>query len=218
MTLARLLLRHASAVMPDSRRDWAAGMAAELQIIDQPGEALAFATGCVVAAYQQRISPMRIALAFGRFGTMAVTLLTAGVHAAFLLYWVAILNDLKTHGTTGWVGRFPVFKGMSAEQALAGIGLIPAWHVAALVAMTLGFALCAWMLAHRHFRALAVTAGTGLAINTGNALAMKAVQGPYLVHYEIAWLYSLAFGLLILAAATFMLAERHLPSRAPAAA
>jgi hypothetical protein len=218
VTLARLLLRHATGVMPDSRRDWADGMAAELLIIDQPREALAFATGCVLTAYQQRISPMRIALAFGRFGTTAVTLLTAGVHAAFLLYWVAILNDLKTHGMTGWVGRFPVFRGMTAEQALAGVGLIPAWHVGALVAMTLAFALCAWMLAHRHFRALVATAGAGLAINTANALAMQATQGPYLVHHEIAWLYSLAFGLLILAALAFMLAERYLPAKAPATA
>ena len=209
-SLANLLMRLAAAVMPDSRRDWAAGMRAELFTIEPPQDALAFAGGCVLAACQQRISPVRIALALGRFGVTAVTLLTAGVHIAFLGYWVAIINNLKTQGMTGWVGRFPIFKGMTAEEALAGIGLLPVWHVGALMAMTLAFALCAWMLAHRHFRALIVTAGAGLAINTANALAMKAVQGPYLVHPEIAWLYSLAFGLLILAAMAFLAGDRQL--------
>lgn len=211
--LTSLLMRLATAVMPEDRRDWAAGMQAELFAIEPSRDALAFAAGCVLAAFQQRISPVRIALTLGRFGVTVVTLLTAGVHIAFLAYWVAIINNLKTQGMNGWVGQFPVFKGLTAEEALAGIGLLPVWHVAALVAITAAFTACAWLLAHRQFRALAATAVGGLAINTANAVAMKAVGGPYLVHHEIAWLYAVAFVLLALAALAFAGAERGLSQK-----
>lgn len=218
MTLALLLIRHAAAVMPRARQEWAAGMHAELFAIDDPAQALTFAAGCVLTAYQQRICPVRIALAVGRFGVTVVTLLTAGVHIAFLLYWLAIIGDLKTNGMAGWVGRFPMFQGLSAEQALDRIGLLPVWHVSALVAMTAAFALSAWLLAHRRFKALAVTAGVGLLVNTANALALRAAGGPYLVHHEIAWLYALAFALLIMAALAFGGADRMLARWAPRAA
>lgn len=218
MTFALLLIRHAAAVMPNSRRDWAAGMRAELLSITDPAQALTFAAGCVLTAYQQRISPMRVALATGRFGVTIVTLLTAGVHIAFLLYWLAIIGDLKANGMNSWVGKFPMFEGLSAEQALQRIGLLPIWHVGAVVAMTAAFALSAWLLAHRRFRTLAVTAVSGLLINTANALTLQAVGGPYLVHHEIAWLYSLAFALLVLAALTFGSAERWLARKTPLAA
>lgn len=215
MSLASRLMRHAAAVMPGPRRDWAAGMGAELLAINDPRDALAFAAGCVLTAYQQRISPVRTALAIGRFGVIAVTLLTAAVHIAFLLYWLAIVGDLMINGMNGWAGRFPIFQGQSAQAALQGIGQLPVWHVAAEVAMTAAFALSAGLLIRRRFMAVAITAGAGLVINTANALAMKAVGGPYLVHHEIAWLYSLAFGLLILAALAFRAAEtRWTPSAA----
>jgi hypothetical protein len=218
MNLPHLLMRHAAAVMPDPRRDWMAAMQAEVSEINDPSAALAFAAGCVLTAYHQRISPMRIALTLGRFGVTVVTLLTAGVHIAFLLYWAAIIEDLKTHGMNGWAGRFPMFRGHSAEEALQGIGILPVWHVVALVAMTLAFALSAWFLAHGRLRLLALTAGTGLLINTANALAMTAVNGPYLVHPQMAWLYALAFGLLILAAGAFGGADRWLARRPQLAA
>lgn len=218
MTLAQRLMRHAAAVMPARRREWAAGMAAELSAIDAPAEALAFALGCVLTAYRQRISPVRIALAIGRFGVIAVTLLTAGVHIAFLLYWIAIIGDLMINGMNGWAGKFPVFQGHSAKAALQGIGLLPIWHVGALAAMTAAFALSAWFLARRRFNAVAVTAGAGLLINTANALAMKATRGPYLVHHEIAWLYSLAFVLLALAALAFWGADKRLAPKTTLAA
>lgn len=215
MSLALLLIRHAATVMPSSRRDWTAAMRAEVSALEDPRQALAFAAGCVLTAYQQRISPMRIALAVGRFGVTIVTLLTAGVHIAFLLYWLAIIHDLKTHGMNSWVGKFPIYQGLSAEAALHTIDLKPVWHVGAVVAMTAAFALSAWFLAHRRFKALAATAGAGLAINTANALALQAASGPYLIHQEIAWLYSLAFALLILAALAFGSADRMLARRAP---
>lgn len=213
MTLAHLLMQHAAAVMPEPRRNWMAAMRAEVSEINDPRAALAFAAGCVLTAYHQRISPMRIALALGRFGVTVVTLLTAGVHIAFLLFWVAIIEDLKTHGMNSWVGKFPVFKGLSAQEALQGIGLLPVWHVSALVAITAAFALSAWMMATRRFKAVAVTAGAGLVINTANALAMQATSGPYLVHHEIAWLYSVAYALLIMAALVFGGADRWLARR-----
>ena len=218
MSLASQLMRHAAAVMPASRHDWAAGMRAELLAINAPSDALAFAAGCVLTAYQQRILPVRIALAIGRLGVIAVTLLTAAVHIVFLLYWLAIIGDLTINGMNSWAGRFPTFQGQSAQAALQGIGQLPVWHVATLVAMTAAFALSAGLLIRRRFRAVAITAGTGLVINTANALAMKTVGGPYLVHHEIAWLYSLAFGLLILAALAFRAAETRLTPRGPLAA
>lgn len=214
MSLARLLIRHAATVMPSSRRDWTAAMRAEVSAIEDPRQALAFAAGCVLTAYQQRISPMRIALAVGRFGVTIVTLLTAGVHIAFLLYWLAIIHDLKTNGMNSWVGKFPIFQGLSTEEALHYISLKPVWHVAAVVAMTFAFALSAWMIATRRFRATALAASVGLAINTANALAMQATDAPYLIHHEIAWLYSLAYALLILAALAFGSADRMLARRA----
>jgi hypothetical protein len=172
----------------------------------------------MLTAYQQRISPMRVALALGRFGVAAVSLLTAGVHMAFLGYWIAILIDLKTHGMDSWAGRFPIFRGHGVEDVFKGIAQIPAWHVAALVVMTAAFALCAWFVARRRFKPLAITAFVGLAVNTANAVAMQAASGPYLVHHSIAWLYSLAFALLALAALGFWGSDRLLARPRPLAA
>jgi hypothetical protein len=53
--LASLLLRHASWMMPESRRRWGDGMARELQYIPDDRQALTWAIGCVLAAYADRI-------------------------------------------------------------------------------------------------------------------------------------------------------------------
>ena len=59
MSVARrlcfLLVRHAGRVVPESRTDWAMAMARETHHIDNDGEALSWAVGCVIAAYAARL-------------------------------------------------------------------------------------------------------------------------------------------------------------------
>jgi hypothetical protein len=207
--IAEHLLRHAAAVMPGRRRDWALGMRAELAAIDAPGPALTFAAGCVWAAYQQRISPMRIALLTGRLAVAVASLLTAAAHAFMPLYMLAVVADLKRHGLDGWAGSARLFRGQTADSALADLLSIPAWHGAAMLGLAGVFAAAGWFAARGQFRRLLVAAGVGLAVHTANTLALAAAwPSPYLVHPAMAWLDYLALALLLAAAGAFRSLDR----------
>lgn len=202
--LAERLLEHAARIMPAARRDWSLAMRAELAAIASADDAVAFAAGCVWAAYQERISPMRIALLAGRLTVAAVSLLTAAAHAFMPLYMLAIVVDLQRRGLDGWAGGARLFRGQTADSAVAGVLLIPAWHVAAMLGLAAAFAAAGWFLVRAEFRRLLVAVGAGLTVHTANTLALMATwPSPYLVHPALAWLDYLAFALLLAAAGAF---------------
>jgi hypothetical protein len=202
--LAERLLRHAAAVMPAHRRDWALGMQAELAAIEPSGPALAFAAGCAWTAYRQRMSPMRIALFTARLAVAFVSLLAAAAHAFAPLNMVAIAIDLKLHGLDGWAGRFRIFRGQTADQALTAVLSFPVWHVAAVSIQAACFAASAWFLVRWNPRGLTTAVLVGAAVHTANTVALQALwPTPYLIHPAIAWLDYTAFALLLLATAAF---------------
>jgi hypothetical protein len=204
MSLAERLLDHAAAVLPAAQRDWAVGMKAELSAIDAPGEALAFAAGCVLAAYRRRINPMRIALVSARMFVAGVTLLTAVFHAFMPAYMLAILADLKLNGMNGFAGRFRMFKGRTADEAISGVLMMPLWHVALMLAMAVAFGACAWFMAKGDMRRLFFAILAGVAAHTANTLTQLALwPTPYFVHPKVAGLNYVAFGLLLVAGLLF---------------
>lgn len=216
--LAERLLDHAAVVMPAARRDWGLAMRAELAAIASADDALAFAAGCVWAAYRERISPMRIALLTGRLAVAAVSLLTAAAHAFMPLYMLAIVVDLKRHGLDGWAGGFRPFRGQTADSAIAGVLLIPGWHVAAMLGLAGAFAAAGWFVAKGDFRRLLIAVGVGAAIHSGNTLALMATwPSPYLVHPAVAWMDYLAFALLLAATGAFWGLGRRTTKAASAA-
>ncbi len=73
--LARVLGRHLVRIMPPSRSDWALGMKAEIEAIDDPAAALAFALGCIQAGYSRRLRTLPGALTAARASIGLVTLL-----------------------------------------------------------------------------------------------------------------------------------------------
>jgi hypothetical protein len=199
--LAERLIGHAAAVMPVARRDWVLGMRAELIAIDAPGQALVFAAGCAWTAYQQRMSPMRIALLTVRLAVAAVALLTAAFHAFAPLNLLAIAVDLRRHGLDGWAGGMALLRGQTADQALASFAAIPVWQGAAMFGLAVAFAAAAWFLARWNPRALGIAVLAGLALHTANTLALLAAwPQPYLMHPAAAWLDYMAFVLLSLVA------------------
>jgi hypothetical protein len=216
--LTERLLDHAARVMPTARRDWGLAMRAELAAIASADDALVFAAGCVWAAYRERISPMKIALFTGRLAVAAVSLLTAAAHAFVPLYMLAIAADLKRHGLNGWAGGFRLFRGQTADSAIAGVLLIPTWHAAAMLGLAGAFGAAAWFLARGRFKRLLIAVGAGVAIHTANTLALMAVwPSPYLVHPAMAWLDYLALALLLAAAGAFQGLDRW-TAKAPMAA
>jgi hypothetical protein len=207
--LAERLLDHAAKVMPANRRDWGLAMRTELVAIPSAGEALAFAGGCVWTAYSQRISLMRIALLTGRLAVAAVSLLTAVAHAFLPLYMLAIVADLKRNSLNGWAGGFPLFEDQTAESAAAGLLLMPAWHMAAMLGLAGVFGAAAWFVARGDFKRLPIAVGVGAAIHTANTLSLIATwPSPYLIHPALAWLDYLALALLLVAAAAFLGLDR----------
>lgn len=202
-TLAERLIDHAARAMPPHRRDWAQAMRAEHSAI-APEDALAFAAGCVWAAYRERISPIRIALLTGRLAVATVSLLTAAAHAVPPLYVLAIVIDLKRNGLAGWAGGFRLFQGQSADSAVAGLMAIPAWHMAAMLSLAGAFAAAAWFLVRGDLKRLLIAVGGGVAIHTANTLALMVTwPTPYLVHPALAWLDYAAFALLLAATGLF---------------
>lgn len=216
--LAERLLDHAARIMPAGRRDWGLAMRGELAAIASADDALAFAAGCVWAAYRERISPMRIALLSGRLAVAAVSLLTAVAHAFPPLYMLAVVLDLKQHGLDGWAGGFRLLRGQTADSAIAGVLLIPAWHVAAMLGLAGAFAAAGWFTAKGDFKRLLVAVGAGAAIHSANTLALMATwPSPYLVHPAVAWLDYLAFALLLAATGAFWGLARRTAKAASAA-
>ncbi len=88
--LAHRLMRAASALMPAHRREWSNAMRVEACVMDDPREALDFALGCLLAAAQERITPMKSPVFIGRLGVGAVTAAFAAFHLQCLANLVAI--------------------------------------------------------------------------------------------------------------------------------
>lgn len=116
--LARALGRHLVRVMPASRSDWAAGMKAEIEAIDDPGAALVYALGCVRSGYERRLRSVPGALSALRW-----TLATGTVSFSALVFSVA-----WRAAETGSPDPAP--------QVLAGLGL--AFLIAGLALLRLG--------------------------------------------------------------------------------
>jgi hypothetical protein len=218
LRLADRLLQSAVAVMPAHRRDWAEGMRAELAAIEDPGSALAFALGGLWTACQQRMSPMRIMLFTARQAVAAVSLLTAAAHAFLPVNMAAVAIDLRRHGLDGWAGRFALFKGQTATEALASVLAIPLWHAAAMMLLAASFATAAWFLARWNPKALMIAVTAGLVLHTVNTLALLASgPTPFLMNPTAAWLDYTALTLLLAAGLAFWaLGRRTTPKPRPA--
>ena len=198
MSLAERLLDHAAAVLTPAQRDWAEGMRAELSAIDAPGEALAFAAGCVLAAYRRRINPMRIALTSARLFVAALAMLAAAFHVLPTSYWLLVLADLKLSGMEGWAGRLGIFRGASAEQAIDNLMQFQPWNFMLTLIMGFSFAAAAWFVVKGRMRGLFVAVLVGALTHTARS-AMLMAFWPAPSHLGFAWLNIIAFGLLLAA-------------------
>ena len=72
--IAAALGRHLIHIMPPSRAEWAMSMKAEIDAIDDPGAAFAFALGCVRAACLRRAQTKTGALKTARWAVILSTL------------------------------------------------------------------------------------------------------------------------------------------------
>lgn len=77
--LARALGRDLVRIMPPSRAEWAMGMRAEIDAIDDPAAAFAFALGCIRVGYLQRARTMTGALMAVRWAVALATLMFSAV-------------------------------------------------------------------------------------------------------------------------------------------
>jgi len=198
MSLAARLLDHAAAVLPPAQRDWAAGMKAELSAIDAPDEALAFAAGCVLAAYRRRMNPMRIALVSVRLFVTAMATLAAAFHVLPTSYWLLVLADLKLSGMDGWAGRRGMFRGGSAEQAIDSLMTFQPWNFMLTFIVGFSFAAAAWFVVKGRMRGLFFAVLIGALAHTARSVLLMAFW-PAPSHLGFAWLNIAAFGLLLAA-------------------
>lgn len=198
MSLAERLLDHAAAVLPAAQRDWAAGMKAELSAIDDRSEALAFAAGCVLAAYRRRIDPMRIALVSARLFVAVVALLPAVFYVLPTSYRLLVLADLKLSGLDGWAGQRGMFRGQSAEQAIDSLMTFQPWNFVLTLLVGFSFGAAAWFVAKGRTGGLFVAVLVGALAHTVRSLLMMAFW-PASSHLGFGWLNIIAFGLLLAA-------------------
>jgi hypothetical protein len=198
VSLAQRLLDHAAAVLPAAQRDWARGMKAELSAIDAPGEALAFAAGCVLAAYRRRMNPMRIALVSVRLFVAAMATLAAAFHVLPTSYWLLVLADLKLSGMDGWAGRRGMFRGSSAEQAIGSLLTFQPWNFMLTFIVGFSFAAAAWFVVKGRTRGLFTAVLVGALAHTARSVLMMTFW-PAPSHLGFAWLNIIAFGLLLAA-------------------
>ena len=106
-TTATMLLRHCQALAPTGKTQWAEAMARERDEIADPGEALAFAVGCLVTISLERARTVDFLLGEVRWVVSAAT----GLLAMFAL--VAVLRMLPAYP--------------QAAMVLGTIGLVFGW-------------------------------------------------------------------------------------------
>jgi len=122
--VSRALVSHGRAVMPESRRFWAAGMANELDRIEEDGAALRWALGGVMTAYLERVSEF--------FGSAPVR----GLLLLPLLFEVMQSVFAQTMTLAWRLGATPML-GVMGEQTPGGdyhrfiplLELVPDWYV-----------------------------------------------------------------------------------------
>ena len=125
---ARALGRHLVRVMPPSRADWAAGMEAEIEAIDDPGAALSFALGCVRVGYARRLRTLSGVLATLRWSVAAVTLLFAVLVLANALWSLGLTQRGPLPLVIGGLGLAFLTAGVTLVRfgpgALAGVAAV----------------------------------------------------------------------------------------------
>lgn len=75
--LAASLARNCARLLPPHRAEWARAMMHEAAAIDDPGEALRFALGCIRASLMERITTMDFAVTTVRWAALAAMLILA---------------------------------------------------------------------------------------------------------------------------------------------
>lgn len=144
--IAHALGRHLVQVMPATRTDWAAGMKAEIEAIDAPGAALAFALGCVRAGYARRLRTVPGAIA-------AAQALVGAATIAFSMLVLANAGWSMALKTPAFLPQ--IFGGLGLAFLVAGVALLRAGPTAlagiAATMLTLN-TIALWVSAHAGHR------------------------------------------------------------------
>jgi hypothetical protein len=142
------LAQHALRVMPQSRRFWAAGMANEVEHIEESGAALRWALGAVFAAYLELATsifgatPVRILLVLPLLFAASQAIFAQCLTLAWRMHATAVCN---------FIGQFT--PGDDYHRFIPLMERMPDWYV------VLGFAAAALLLSaivqlmRRHFSA-----------------------------------------------------------------
>jgi hypothetical protein len=162
MSLTARLLDHAVRVMPPSRVTWARAMRAELDHIEGPLTAAAFALGCVRASYAERIHDMLTIARLTRWTLAVLALAWAGFGALAAVLLIAIKTRADIRPVD--LGTDP-----GVEQTLAFIQSYPAWEVGAIGLTAALLTFGAVQLARRRRLALPLLA---LSVGLATALAL----------------------------------------------
>jgi hypothetical protein len=94
--LAQALARHATALLLHHRAEWACAMRAEVHSIEDDGDALRWAFGCVQASYKERLSKLAIYFP-GRELLTAIV-----VTSLFVSLWIYLDSHLVAFAMPGW--------------------------------------------------------------------------------------------------------------------
>lgn len=143
--LARLLMTLASTCMGDDRRDWSLAMQAEYEVAAADGQALSFASGCLVAAWRELLASPQ-----GRFtltnyvAALGIMLPMAALQIGCAVFGLPYLYPGE-HGLPG-----AMLVGGSHETLLRSIylGAVPALALIQLIT-GIGHVRLAWLLVER---------------------------------------------------------------------
>jgi hypothetical protein len=125
------LADHLERLLPSSRSEWAAGMKAEIEAIEEPGAALVFAWGCLGAACLRRLRTLEGVLIAVRIAAATTILLFAILVLATAHAFMALtIPDILPAATAGIglafaaAGLALLSRGPFALAAVAAIMLV----------------------------------------------------------------------------------------------
>ena len=177
---ARALAQHAVSVMPESRRFWAAGMANEMEHIEETGAALKWALGAVFASYLE--------LATSVFGSVPVRVLLAlamlfEVFDAILAQSMIVAWRTNSEWFSTTLGSFT--PGDDFHRFIPLMQIIPAWYLACGFVAGALFLGSAVQLVRRRPSAVLLFLGA-VALQAASEAAVRLVPG-YQEAAQLVW-------------------------------
>jgi hypothetical protein len=170
--LAAALMRHAARIMPVTRADWSAAMESEMSGIEDDGEALRWALGCVTAGYRERMNAMNLLQTWYARSALACLIVLLSLRE-FFAPMLIVAYRMKYLGLAHFLGLRTA--GDDYRRLIPVMDATPSWLVALWVVAGLLYLVALWQMLRRS-GASHVPFLLGCGLDLAGLLALRSLE------------------------------------------